>query len=159
MKIKSPSKLVASILLCQLAGIIGSLFTVSALPTWYASLVKPGFSPPSWVFAPVWTILYTLMGAALYLIWIKGLNTKGVKPAVVLFGVQLVLNALWPIIFFWFRLPFLAFVEILLLICVIILTIKYFYAVSKPAAYLMVPYFVWVCFAAVLNYSIWLLNS
>lgn len=141
------------IALCELAGVIGSVFTISAIPTWYAGLVKPDVRPPNWVFGPVWTTLYALMGIAGYLVWSK---RRG--QALRIFGVQLVLNATWSIIFFGLQSPGWALVNIVALWLAIVGTIKEFYRVSKPAAYLLVPYLVWVSFASYLNYSIWVLN-
>ncbi len=151
-------KLVFCILVCELAGIIGSIFTISSIPTWYATLQKPFFSPPNWIFAPVWTILYALMGIALYLVWTKGLKTKNAGSAIKAFTVQLVLNTSWSIVFFGFHSPFYAFINILLLIAAIIWTMVEFCKVSKTAAYLLAPYLTWVGFAAILNYSVWMLN-
>jgi len=119
-------RLIFAILICQLAGAIGSAFTFSSIPTWYASLQKPFFNPPSWLFGPAWLLLYTLMGISLYLIWDKGLKNKNVKLAVKIFGIQLILNALWTILFFGLRSPFYAFIEIILLWVSIVLTIFYF---------------------------------
>ncbi len=151
-------RLLGAIVVCQLAGIIGSVFTVSSITTWYASLNKPWFTPPGWVFAPVWLSLYTLMGVALYLVWMKGLKTKGVRIAVYVFSAQLVLNTLWSILFFGLQNPFLAFVEICLLWAAIFFSIYYFYKVEKRAAYLLVPYILWTTLALVLNYTVWILN-
>ena len=150
------SKLLPAVVICQLAGIIGSIFTMEAIPTWYATLVKPSFVPPNWLFAPVWTALYLMMGVALYFVVLK--KGKAVDLAVKIFGVQLSLNILWSFIFFGQRNPMLAFFEIILLWLAILLTIVKFDKVSRPAALLMVPYLLWVTFAAYLNYSIWLLN-
>lgn len=130
------------------AGWIGSIFTMSAISTWYAGLVKPELNPPSWVFGPVWTVLYILMGIALYLVWSKGWGHKNVQVATAIFGVQLVLNVLWSYLFFGIQAPFLAFVEIVILWIAILMTIAAFYRVSVPAAILLVPYFLWVSFAA-----------
>ncbi len=151
-------KLIFCILICEIAGVIGSIFTVASITTWYAALSKPLFSPPNWVFAPVWTILYALMGISLYLVWMKGLKIKGVKPAINAFAVQLALNTTWSIIFFGAHSPFYAFINIVLLLAAIIWTMVEFYKVSKQAAYLMIPYLLWVLFATFLNYSIWMLN-
>ncbi len=151
-------KLIAAILVCQLAGVIGSVFTSPAIPGWYASLQKPFFAPPNWVFAPVWITLYTLMGLALYLVWEKGLNTEKVKPAAGVFFLQLGLNALWSVLFFGLRNPFLAFAEIIVLWISILAATILFYRVSKKAAYLMLPYLAWVSIASALNYGIWALN-
>jgi tryptophan-rich sensory protein len=152
------SKLLASILLCQLAGVLGSVFTASSLDNWYILLEKPSFNPPSWVFFPVWTTLYTLMGISLYLVWEKGLQKPEVKKGILIFGIQLGLNSLWSFLFFGLKSPYYAFIEIILLWFAIFLTILQFRKISKTASYLLLPYIVWVSFAAVLNYYIWILN-
>lgn len=159
MKIKiNIPKLIFSIAICQLAGFIGSIFTSPSIPTWYASLNKPVFNPPSWIFAPVWTTLFFLMGVSLYLVWEKGLKEKKVKIALGFFSAQLLLNVLWSVIFFGLQQPLYAFIEIIILWTAILLTILKFYKISKPAAYLLMPYTLWVGFAAVLNYSLWMIN-
>lgn len=140
------------------AGWIGAIFTAPAIPTWYAGLTMPAFSPPSWVFGPVWTVLYILMGIALYLVWSKGLRHKNVQVATAIFGVQLVLNVLWSFVFFGMQAPFFALIGILFLWTAILMTIVFFDRVSVPAAVLLVPYFLWVSFAAYLNYGIYALN-
>jgi len=150
--------LIAAILICNLAGIIGSVFTFSAIPNWYATLVKPELSPPNWVFGPVWTTLYTLMGIAAYLVWEKGIKKKEVRKALGVFGVQLVLNSVWSIIFFGMNEIFYAFIEIIFLWLAIAASIFLFYKIDKRAAYLLIPYILWVSFAAFLNYNLWLLN-
>ena len=152
-------KLIFAIVLCQAAGIIGSLFTFSSIPTWYAALTKPSFNPPSWVFGPVWTILYTLMGISLYLILSKGLKKKEVKIAVNLFVWQLIANSLWSIIFFGMKNIPLALIEIIVLLLLVFTTIQKFYKINKTAAYLLIPYFFWGSFATFLTYSIWILNK
>ena len=151
-------KLIVAILVCQLAGFVGSIFTSPAISGWYASIQKPLFNPPNWVFAPVWTTLFLLMGISLYLIWDKGLEKKDVKLAVSVFGVQLALNIVWSFLFFGLQSPFLAFIEIVLLWIAILATIILFYRISKKAGLLLAPYLLWVSFAAFLNYSIWILN-
>lgn len=155
MSFKLP-RLFLSIALSLSAGIIGSIFTISSIPTWYTFLNKPVFSPPNWVFGPVWTTLYILMGISYYLIWES--NTKQKYKAIKIFLVQLVLNALWSIIFFGLRNPGLALVEVVALWITIVLTIKLFYPISKSAAYLLIPYLLWVSFASILNLFIVLLN-
>ncbi len=155
---KSYFKLGVSILLPLLAGAVGSIFTSASISTWYNYLNKPVWNPPSWVFAPVWTILYIMMGISLFIIWNKGLSIKGTKKALVFFGVQLILNIAWSLIFFGAMNPFWALIEILALGLFIILTILKFYKISQPAALLLLPYLVWVTFAAYLNYTIWSLN-
>lgn len=152
-------KLLASVLLCQLAGAIGSVFTASSLENWYLLLERPAFTPPSWVFFPAWITLYTLMGISLYLVWNKGLQEEGVKAGMLIFGIQLALNALWSFLFFWLKSPYYAFIEIILLWLAIFLTILTFRKISKVASYLLLPYLLWVSFAMLLNYYIWILNS
>lgn len=155
------SKLILSIVICLLAGGIGTIFTSSAPPagglTWYATLNKPSFSPPNWVFAPVWTTLYILMGISLYLV----LSAKGKgesQKAIQIFGIQLTLNFLWSIIFFGWHSPLLALVDIVALWIAIVLTIKSFYKINKLAGNLLTPYLLWVSFATILNLMIVLLN-
>lgn len=157
MKIKY-FKLIAAIIICQLAGIIGSFFTVSSVSTWYQTLNKPSFNPPSWLFGPVWITLYFLMGISLYLVWRKELKTKTYKTALTIFAVQLVLNALWSILFFGLKMPGIAFIEIVLLWISIILSMIYFYKISKASTYLLIPYILWVSFASILNFAIYYLN-
>ncbi len=158
MKINNTFKLIIAIVVSELAGVIGSLFTVSAIPTWYAGLVKPALNPPAWVFGPAWTTLYFLMGVAAFLIWKNGWERKDVRMALGVFGIQLFLNAIWSIIFFGLQSPALALVDIVLLWLAIVWTMFVFYKISKPAAYLLMPYILWVGFASYLNYSIWMLN-
>lgn len=150
--------LIGCILLSEFAGAIGSIFTMPMIPNWYAALNKPAFSPPNWIFAPVWTTLFVLMGIALYLVLEKGFEKKGVKKAVACFGAQLGLNVIWSFLFFGLMSPFLAFVEIIFLWAAIALTIKSFYPLSKKAAWLLIPYICWVSFAAFLNFAVWMLN-
>lgn len=149
------AKLIASLLLCQAAGIIGSFFTRSSVSTWYTTLAKPSFNPPSWLFAPVWTLLFLLMGVALYLLW----TNEAPWQVMALFGLQLVLNILWSALFFGMRAPGAAFIEIIVLWLAILATAILAYKVSPTAAYLLIPYLVWVAFAAVLNGAIWRLNG
>ena len=156
MDLKDIGKLIIFIAICQMAGIVGSVFTFGAIPGWYATLVKPEISPPNWVFGPVWTSLYTLMGIAAYLAYQK--SGELAHPAIIAFGGQLVLNTLWSIVFFGLQSPGLAFAVILTLLLAIVLTINLFWGLSKRAAALMVPYLLWVAFASLLNYRIWVLN-
>lgn len=151
-------KLLASVLLCQFAGAVGSVFTASSLTDWYSLLEKPVFNPPSWVFFPVWTLLYTLMGISLYIVWEKGLNDRGVKIGLLIFGIQLVLNVLWSFLFFGLRSPYYGLIGIIFLWLTILMTIFQFRNISKAASYLLIPYLVWVSFAALLNYNLWTLN-
>ena len=155
---KQGFKLVLAIIICQLAGFIGSLFTMPAIAGWYSQLNKPSFNPPNWLFGPAWLTLYTLMGISAYLIWRRGIAKKEVKTALIIFGVQLILNSLWSIIFFGLKLPWLAFAEISLLWIFILLTILKFLKISQPAGLLLLPYLAWVSFASLLNFSIARLN-
>ena len=151
-------KLTVFIGISQFAGIIGSVFTVSAIPVWYAALEKPMLNPPNWVFGPVWITLYTLMGVAAYIIWKKRTKENCNCVALQLFGFQLFLNAVWSYLFFGLKEPLLALFDIVFLFMLILLVIRQFYKISKPAAYLLVPYAAWVAFAAYLNFMIWQLN-
>ncbi len=158
MRVNNFFKLVIAIVVSELAGVIGSFFTISAIPTWYAGLIKPALNPPSWVFGPAWTTLYALMGIAAFLVWKIGWERRDVKMALGVFSVQLFLNAIWSIIFFGLQSPGWALVDITLLWLAIVWTIVVFYKISRPAAWLLVPYILWVSFASYLNYSIWVLN-
>lgn len=151
-------KLIVSVGICFFVAFLGSTVTTTAISTWYTSLNKPFFNPPNWIFGPVWTILYLLMGIALYLVWNKGLKSKKAKQAVKIFIIQLALNLFWSIVFFGFHSPLLAFMVIIALWISIFAAIKYFYKISELSAYLLVPYIVWVSFAAFLNLFIVLLN-
>ncbi len=139
----------------ELIGNIGSLATFSQITTWYAALNKPAFNPPNGIFGPVWTILFALMGIALYLVW----SEKNNKKALALFAIQLVLNVLWSFVFFGWHQPGWAFIEIMLLWIAIATTIIEFKKLSKAAAWLMAPYLAWVSFAAVLTFAVWQLNK
>lgn len=152
------TKLLASIVICQLAGFIGSFFTTPNIPTWYAGVAKPDFNPPNWLFAPVWTTLFTLMGISLYLVWMKGQKNPPVKKAMLVFAVQLTLNTIWSLLFFGMQNPRLAFFEILALWVSIAVTIILFWRIDRRAGIMLIPYIAWVSFATLLNYYIWMLN-
>lgn len=158
MKIKDFLQALGWILLAEAAGLIGSVFTVQSIPTWYAQILKPVFSPPNWVFGPVWTTLFALMGLAAYLVWKTQKRSSARQIALGLFGLQLALNIVWSLLFFGLRNPGLAFLEITLLWLAIAVTMYSFTRVSKLAALLLVPYLAWVSFAGFLNYRIWQLN-
>jgi translocator protein len=149
--------LIFSIGIAQGAGVIGSFFTVSGVATWYTTIVTPEWNPPSWVFGPVWIGLYTLMGIAAFLVWQKR-GLPGAKLALLVYGVHLVLNALWSVLFFGLHNPALAFAEILILLVFIVGTIILFWRIHTWAGALLLPYLAWVSFAAFLNYTIWQLN-
>lgn len=146
------------VITCLIIGFLSSIVTQSSVNDWYLTLNKPSFNPPNWLFAPVWTILYILMGISAGLVWAKGFHHKWVKTALYHFGFQLLLNALWSIVFFGLKSPFWALLVILGLLTMLLLTIKWFKVVSKLAALLLIPYLIWVCFATLLNYKIWELN-
>lgn len=151
-------KLIVSLLACLAAGFIGSLANTRSIPTWYATLNKPAFSPPNALFALVWTALYLMMALAVFLVWRKGIQSDFVSLGLIVFGIQLVLNTLWSVLFFGLRLPGTAFIEIVFLWLAILATIIIFRKVSPVAAWLMVPYILWVSFAAVLNFPLWQMN-
>jgi benzodiazapine receptor len=164
---KDSLRLGVSIAIPLVAGVIGSIFTSESVSTWYQTIEKPSFSPPNWLFGPVWTTLYVLMGISLFLVWRATTSTttstkdrRGRKiAAFIAFGSQLILNVLWSFIFFGLRSPQLAFAEIVILLISIVVTIVIFYKISRLAAVLMMPYAGWVTFASFLNLQIWLLNS
>ena len=158
MKFNNISKFVIAVVVSELAGIIGSLFTMPSIPTWYATLEKPALNPPSFIFGPVWAALYFLMGVSAFLVWRKGWDKRNVRTALKVFGIQLFLNAIWSIVFFGLQSPGWALVNIVALWFAILFTIIVFYKISKPAAYLLLPYILWVSFATYLNYAIWTLN-
>jgi tryptophan-rich sensory protein len=151
-------RLIVSLAVPQVVGITGALATAGGVREWYPALVKPGFTPPAWVFGPAWTLLYLLMGVALWLVWREAGRSDRVRPALFAFAIQLILNALWSFVFFGLRMPGAALVEIVLLWAAILLTMVRFRQVSRLAAVLLAPYWLWVSFAAVLNASIWMLN-
>jgi len=149
------AKLVISIVICQLAGLVGVVFTMPALDGWYKNLKKPFFAPPDWVFSPVWVILFLLMGVSLFLVWKKGGNGE----AKIIFSTQLILNILWSAFFFGIKSPGLAFIDLFFLWFAILCTIILFYRIFKLAGLLLIPYILWVSFAGILNFTIWMLNE
>lgn len=142
----------------HLAGIIGSFFTAPKIETWYFFLEKPFFSPPNWLFAPVWIVLYTLMGISAFIVLQKSQSSRA-KSAFCFYGAQLLVNALWSVIFFGFQSPFLGFLTIIALWFLIFVTTVKFWKIEKFAGLLFLPYFFWVTFAMVLNFFIWQLNA
>jgi tryptophan-rich sensory protein len=157
-KIEDWGALIISILLTEGIGYIASIFTRGSA-IYYKGLIKPFFAPPAWVFGIVWPILYFLMAIAAYIIWVQGKKGKPVGKALALYITQLLLNFTWPFIFFRLNLYGIAFIEIVLLIIVVLLTIKEFFKHSKLSAIFMIPYILWLLYAAALNYYIWLLNE
>lgn len=157
-------KLVLSVAICQGAGLIGTVFTVSSISNWYNLLNQPAFRPPNWLFGPVWTTLYTLMGISFYLIWIKLKDSKYnnkaklIRMSLMIFLIHLFFNATWSIIFFGLHNIFLALINILVIWMFIVILITKFWILDKRAAVMLIPYLAWVSFATILNYSIWILN-
>lgn len=151
-------KLLISVALCFAAAVIGSYFTAGSVTAWYANLSKPSFNPPNWLFGPVWSVLYLLMGVSLFLIWKEGTGNSAVKQALLIFAIQLVLNTLWSVIFFGMQSISGALVVIALLIVAIFFTIVKFVKIAPVAGYLMIPYLLWVSFATILNYYLYRLN-
>lgn len=163
MKTRNYIQLFFAIALSQSAGLLGALFTSSSVTTWYPTLVKPALNPPSWVFGPVWTTLYILMGVAAFLVWrvyekSSGAKKRFARTALVLFVLQLALNAWWSIIFFGQQQLGFALFEVACLWLAIAATMYYFAKLSRTAAWLLAPYLAWVSFASYLNYSLWMLN-
>ncbi len=147
-----------SVLICLAAGFLGSLATQSSVNNWYLTINKPSFNPPNWVFAPVWTSLFILMGIATGLVWSRGFHHRWVKTALYHFGLQLLLNISWSLVFFGLKEIFGALIIVVGLFILLLFTFKWFKVVDSKAAYLLIPYIAWVGFASVLNFSIWQLN-
>ncbi len=156
--IESVPILIGSIILCNLAGFLGALVTITGPGSWYDMLVKPSFNPPSWLFGPVWTLLYILMGISLYLVLMARRRGSDTRIPLILFGIQLALNTLWSFLFFGLQSPATGLAGIIVLWVVIGATIVTFFRISRPAALLLIPYFAWVSFASILNYAIYTLN-
>lgn len=157
MKANQIGKLIAAVLLPLAVGGVAGLFTTEAIPTWYAKLNQPSFNPPNWIFGPVWTTLYLLMGISFFLIW-KLEAGKERNQAMVIFLVQLLLNFCWSFFFFYFKMIGLALIEILLLWSAIVFMLVRFYKLKPVAAYINIPYLLWVTFATALNAAYFILN-
>ncbi|MES2517197.1 MAG: TspO/MBR family protein [Bacteroidota bacterium] len=156
--ISSKWKLVIAILVCEIGGIASGFFSQSGVGTWFISLNKPSWNPPAYLFAPVWTLLYLLMGISFWLIWKSNATEPKKTNAMIIFGVQLFLNFWWSILFFKLHTPALALIDIILMFITINITIFWFAKISRTAAWLLVPYISWVSFASLLNYTIWIMN-
>lgn len=148
----------ASVAVCEGVGLVSGFVTARGIREWYPGIAKPSFTPPGSVFGPVWTALYFMMGASLYLVWRRWDGSPAVRAALLAFAAQLLLNGLWSLLFFGARNPLAGFVEILALWAAIVATIVLFWRISRPAGILLVPYALWVSFASVLNWSLWRLN-
>ena len=152
-------RIIYCVAICLVVGYLSSITTQSSINTWYPTLIKPSFNPPNWLFAPVWTLLFIMMGIAAGMIWNQLENQRElVKKALLFFTVQLLLNALWSYLFFGLNNVLLALIEVILLWLVIYETFHIFKKIDKKAAYLFIPYLIWVAFAAILNGSIYYLN-
>jgi tryptophan-rich sensory protein len=149
--------LVAFLVVCFAAAGIGGVVTTPKIGTWYATLVKPSWNPPNWIFGPVWSAIYFCMAVAAWLVW-RQEGFSQVRVPLLLFAAQLALNVLWSCIFFGLEMPGLAFAEVLMLLAAIAATMIVFWQRSMIAGILFVPYFAWVSFASVLNFTIWSLN-
>jgi tryptophan-rich sensory protein len=158
MKLMDAVVLAVLVIVCLGVGFIGSATTVQNIPTWFANLNKPFFAPPNWLFGPVWTLLYIFMGVAAFLVWQKGIKNNSVRVALLIFLVQLILNAVWTPLFFGLHWLLIAFIELVVLWLFILWNIITFYRVSPAAGLILLPYILWVSFASVLNFSIWWLN-
>jgi tryptophan-rich sensory protein len=143
---------------CEILGLLGGIVTFHAVATWYPALVKPSWTPPNWVFGPVWTVLYALMGIAAARVWIHHRGTRSGRYSLMLFGVQLALNCTWSVLFFAVRVPGYAFVEIVLLWITILALVLWWWWLDRKASLLLVPYLAWAGFAGALNATIWNLN-
>jgi tryptophan-rich sensory protein len=160
LKPKQIMKLVVALVVCFGVSGVGAVFTTQdSISNWYGQLTKPFLTPPNWIFGPVWSALYLLMAISFFIVWSKGINYFKVKQAMVLFVIQLVLNAAWTPLFFGFRLILPAFIDIILLWLVILVTLYVFKHISLYAAVILIPYVAWVGFAVILNGSIWYLNK
>lgn len=151
-------KFIVSLVFPLGAGFIGSLITTPSIGSWYTTLLKPSFSPPNWIFGPVWTFLYILMGVSLYIVWTSDADRNKKRIAIIVFFGHLILNTLWSIIFFGLNNPFFGFIEIVILWISILLTALLFLRIKKIAGILFIPYIAWVLFAGILNFSLWQLN-
>ena len=152
-------KIIITVAICLTVGYLSSIVTQSGVKTWFPTIVKPSFNPPSWVFAPVWTLLYILMGIAAGIVWDKiDSNLELVKKGLFFFSIQLAFNALWSHLFFGLNNVLLASIEIVILLLMIYETYIIFKKVDKKASYMLIPYLLWVSFATVLTITIYFLN-
>lgn len=158
MTFRSSTALIVAVLVPLAVGMLGSFSTMDSVRTWYPTLVRPSFAPPAWVFGPVWTTLYVMMGVASWRVWCQGSARPEVRSALLVYGVQLVFNLVWSWLFFGLQRPFVALLDIVVLLVLIGVTTIRFAAVSRGAALLLLPYLAWVAFATVLNGGFWWLN-
>ncbi|MFC2093908.1 TspO/MBR family protein [Bacteroidota bacterium] len=154
---KNTFKLIISVLIPLIIGFTGSFFTASSVDSWFTTINKPSFNPPGWIFAPVWTTLYILIGLSFYFVWRENFGMNRIK-VISVYSMQLLFNLLWSVLFFGLKSPLLGLIDIIILLSFIIANTIIFYKISKTAGYLLIPYLLWVSFASVLNFSIFLLN-
>jgi translocator protein len=157
-ELSSQWKFIIAVFICEAVGIVSGLLTQNEMTTWFSSLNKPSWNPPGYLFGPVWTFLYLLMGISLWLVWKSNAPETQKLRAELTFALQLFLNFMWSILFFKCHSPALALVDIILMIVTILMTIGRFARMSRLAAWLLIPYLMWVCFATALNYKIWSMN-
>ena len=155
---KNIVRFIVAVIIPVAIGAVAGIFTSTSIASWYITLNKPSFNPPNWIFAPVWTLLYILMGIAFYIIWIKQTSKSLKNKAMIFYFAQLILNFAWSLIFFYLQQPGWALLNIFLLLILITGTIFWFSKISKPASWLLFPYILWVSFATILNFAIWKLN-
>lgn len=154
---KNLFKFIISILIPLFVGFAGSFFTSNSVSTWYTTLNKPYFNPPSWIFGPVWTLLYIIIWISFYFVWLQNFGHKN-KQVLSIYSFQLFLNLIWSVLFFWIQNPLFSLIEIIILWFVILANIIIFYRIKKISGYLLIPYLLWVSFATILNYFIFILN-
>jgi benzodiazapine receptor len=148
-----------SILIPMIFGALGGLITVSSVKTWYPGIAKPSFNPPNWLFGPVWSALFIIIGISSYLIWLKRAQIVHFSRTIAIYLIQLILNLAWSFLFFYTHLIGAALIEIITLLVAILINGMVFYRIDKTAGLLFIPYFLWVCFASILNYNIFILNQ
>lgn len=156
--ISSTWKLIISIAVCEAVGIISALISNTDNYLWFETLLKPTWNPPAYLFGPVWSILYLLMGISFWFIWKADIPLEKKRKAIAIFIVQLIFNFCWSLLFFKYHSPFYALIDIIIMIITITLTMFNFSAINRKAVYLLVPYILWVSFAALLNFTIWIMN-
>ena len=157
MKFK-PLAFIINIAITLGVGALGGWATAQSVKTWYPTLIKPSFNPPNWIFAPVWTTLYILIGIAAYLVWVRRDKIVHFPRTVAIYLIQLILNLGWSFIFFYLHEIGFALAEIILLLIIIIINASMFYKITKWAGLLFIPYILWVSFALFLTYNIFILN-
>ncbi len=155
---KKLGRIAIAVCICLVIGFLSGYAVQTSVNNWYLILNKPGFSPPNWLFSPVWAVFYILMGVAAGIVWAKGFYHLWVKTALYHFGFLLLYSSMWNMLFFGLRKPFWAIIVAITLLILVLLTMKWFKVVSKIAAFLLIPHFLWICYISLLSYKIWELN-